>query len=118
MNNHTPLLVGFVADDLTSATDGAAPFLAKGHEPLIARDTGRFERRGVVAFDTDSRASTTAMAQTATAAAVAELAKAQLLIKTIDSTLRGHVRAEIAAAFQPSRRKRLVIAPAFPQVGR
>ena len=118
MDNNIPLLVGIVADDLTSATDGAAPFLAKGHAPLIARDIGGFERRAVVAIDTNSRASTTAMAETAIAAAVAALAEARLLFKTVDSTLRGHVRAEIVAAFRASRRSRLVIAPAFPEARR
>ncbi|MDZ4309626.1 MAG: four-carbon acid sugar kinase family protein [Cypionkella sp.] len=118
MDNNTPFLVGIIADDLTSATDGAAPFLAKGHAPLIARDTGGVERRAVVAIDTHSRASTTEMAEMATAAAVAALAEARLLFKTIDSTLRGHVRAEIVAAFRASRRTRLVIAPAFPEAGR
>lgn len=118
MDNSISLLVGIVADDLTSATDGASPFLAKGHAPLIARDTRGLERRAVVAIDTNGRASTMAMAETATTAAVAELAEARLLFKTIDSTLRGHVRAEIAAAFRASRRSRLVIAPAFPEAGR
>lgn len=118
MDNSSPLVVGIVADDLTSATDGSSPFLAKGHAPLIARNIGGFERRAVVAIDTNSRASTAAMAETATTAAAAELAEARLLFKTIDSTLRGHVRAEIVAAFRASRRTRLVIAPAFPEAGR
>ena len=46
------------------------------------------------------------------------LSNARLLFKTIDSTLRGHIRAEVAAAFRASGRSRLVIAPAFPEAGR
>lgn len=118
MGNTPPLLVGIIADDLTSATDGADPFLAKGHAPLILHDTGGFEPRAVVAIDTNSRALPLATAKTATTAAVTALAEARLLFKTIDSTLRGHARAEIAAAFRVSRRSRLVIAPAFPEAGR
>ena len=34
--------------------------------------------------------------------------------KTMDSTLRGHVREELSAAFRASRRQLLVVAPAFP----
>lgn len=37
MKQNTSFLVEIVADDLTSATDSAAPFLAKGHAPLICR---------------------------------------------------------------------------------
>jgi uncharacterized protein YgbK (DUF1537 family) len=40
------------------------------------------------------------------------------LIKTVDSTLRGHVGAEVAAAIHAARRRLTVIAPAFPDAGR
>ena len=40
------------------------------------------------------------------------------LYKTMDSTLRGHVREELSAAFRASRRQLLVVAPAFPDAGR
>ena len=43
---------------------------------------------------------------------------ARLLFKTINSTLRGHIREEVAAAFLASGRSRLVVAPAFPEAGR
>ena len=36
----------------------------------------------------------------------------------MDSTLRGHVREELSAAFRASRRQLLVVAPAFPDAGR
>jgi D-threonate/D-erythronate kinase len=49
---------------------------------------------------------------------VSALSNARLLFKTIDSTLRGHIRVEVAAAFRASGRSRLVIAPAFPEAGR
>ena len=74
--------------------------------------------RTVVSIDTNSRASAIWQATKATADAVSALSNARLLFKTIDSTLRGHIRVEVAAAFRASGRSRLVIAPAFPEAGR
>jgi uncharacterized protein YgbK (DUF1537 family) len=48
----------------------------------------------------------------------ARLASRDVLYKTVDSTLRGHVTAELEACFQASRRETLVFAPAFPAAGR
>ena len=114
MKQNTSLLVGIIADDLTSATDGAAPFLAKGHAPLIKRNADGQEHGTIASIDTNSRASDIRQATRATADAVSALSNARLLFKTIYSTLRGHIRVEIAAAFRASGRSRLVIAPAFP----
>ena len=118
MEQDATLLVGIIADDLTSATDGAAAFLAKGYAPLIKRNPAGAEDAAVVSIDTDSRASDIFQATRATTDAVSALANARFLFKTVDSTLRGHIRAEIAAAFRASGRTRLVIAPAFPEAGR
>lgn len=114
----SPCRVAVVADDLTSATDGAAPFLAKGYVPQIVRGAPGVLSSPVVAIDTDSRAATEAEAAARTAAAVGALRDRAVLFKTIDSTLRGHARSEIAAAFRASGRRRLVLAPAFPEAGR
>ena len=118
MMHAAPILVGIVADDLTSATDGAAAFLARGYTPLIKRNTDGIENAAIISIDTNSRASTSAQATIATVKGVAALKTARFLFKTIDSTLRGHISAEIAAAFRASGRSRLVIAPAFPAAGR
>ncbi|TDW36937.1 uncharacterized protein YgbK (DUF1537 family) [Rhizobium azibense] len=118
MKQTTSLLVGIIADDLTSATDGAAAFLGKGHTPLIKRKIDGPQTGAVVSIDTNSRASAIWQATKATADAVSALSNARLLFKTIDSTLRGHIRVEVAAAFRASGRSRLVIAPAFPGAGR
>ena len=118
MKQNTSLLVGIIADDLTSATDGASAFLAKGHAPLIKREVDSREHGAVLAIDTNSRASSISQATKATADAVSALSNARLLFKTIDSTLRGHIRVEVAAAFRASGRSRLVVAPAFPEAGR
>jgi D-threonate/D-erythronate kinase len=118
MKQTTSLLVGIVADDLTSATDGAAAFLAKGYAPVIKRQVDGAENGAITSIDTNSRASDISQARKATADAVSALSNARLLFKTIDSTLRGHIRVEVAAAFRASGRSRLVIAPAFPEAGR
>lgn len=118
MKQNTSLHVGIIADDLTSATDGAAAFLGKGHVPLIKRNADGPGIGAVVSIDTNSRASVVSEATKATADAVSALSSARLLFKTIDSTLRGHIRLEVAAAFRASGRSRLVIAPAFPAAGR
>jgi uncharacterized protein YgbK (DUF1537 family) len=47
-----------------------------------------------------------------------QLASNHILYKTVDSTLRGHVRIELEAAFKASGRQMLVFAPAFPGAGR
>lgn len=118
MAQDASLLVGIIADDLTSATDGASAFLAKGYAPLIERTSGGTQRAAVVSVDTNGRNADSVHAARATAEAVSALSHARLLYKTIDSTLRGHIRVEIAAAFRASGRSRLVIAPAFPDAGR
>ncbi|RWP32021.1 four-carbon acid sugar kinase family protein [Mesorhizobium sp.] len=118
MKQTTSLLIGIVADDLTSATDGAAAFLARGYPPVIKRQVDGAESGAVTSIDTNSRTSDISQARKATADAVSALSNARLLFKTIDSTLRGHIRVEVAAAFRASGRSRLVIAPAFPAAGR
>ncbi|WP_199088122.1 four-carbon acid sugar kinase family protein [Bosea sp. ASV33] len=112
------LQIGIVADDLTSAADGAGPFLKRGFTPHIHRGSHAQTAEAVVAVDTGSRGLPEGAAGKATGQAIAALAGRSLLYKTMDSTLRGHVRVEIAAAFNASGRDRLVIAPAFPAAGR
>ncbi|MGV2068416.1 four-carbon acid sugar kinase family protein [Agrobacterium sp. 22-226-1] len=114
----SPISVGIVADDLTSAADGAVAFLGKAGAPLILRSSAAVPDQAVVAIDANSRTLAAAGAALTTATAIAALRNRSILFKTIDSTLRGHVREEIAAAFRASGRRRLVIAPAFPEAGR
>lgn len=110
--------VGIVADDLTSAADGACPFLRQGARPHICR-AGEVDRDArVVSVDTGSRGLSEAEAVRAVVRATVALSKRPLLYKTLDSTLRGHARAEILAAFRASGRSQLVVAPAFPAAGR
>ncbi|WP_373414724.1 four-carbon acid sugar kinase family protein [Ensifer aridi] len=110
--------IGVVADDLTSAADGAIAFLERGYVPRICRGRSLDTHASLVSIDTGSRTLCETDAAHVTRQAVTTLADRPFLYKTIDSALRGHIRVEIAAAFQASGRPRLVIAPAFPAAGR
>ncbi|WP_327373794.1 hypothetical protein OG393_07185 [Streptomyces sp. NBC_01216] len=114
-----------LADDLTSAGDGAAPFRRAGHRAGVllrgpGDDTASAPRLGggVIAADLGSRLLGEARAAARTERAARAYREAELLIKTVDSTLRGHVAAEIRAARAGSGRHTVVIAPAFPAEGR
>jgi len=118
--------VVIVADDLTGALDAAAPFAGRGaHTRVVVSptdlaavlaDAGDCE---VLAVNTETRHAPVADA----AARVAEVFTAvmalspSLVIKKIDSTLRGHVVAESLAARQALGRP-LIVAPAVPAQGR
>ena len=110
--------IGILADDLTSAADGAAPFVAQGHRAVIGRLAVPSDDHSVVATDSESRSMLPSDASAHVARLAAQLASRTILYKTVDSTLRGHVRIELEAAFQASGRRTLVFAPAFPAAGR
>ncbi|WP_330328657.1 four-carbon acid sugar kinase family protein [Streptomyces sp. NBC_00536] len=110
-----------LADDLTSAGDGAAPFRRTGHEARILLAAPAAVPRhatGVTAVDLGSRVLDEESAALHTWRAARLFAGSELLFKTVDSTLRGHVAAEVRAARAGSRRRAVVIAPAFPAEGR
>lgn len=113
--------IAILADDLTSAGDGAAPFRRVGHDarillsaPAVVPQHGT----GVTAVDLGSRMLDEEAAAMRTGRAARLFADSELLFKTVDSTLRGHVAAEVRAAWAGSRRRAVVIAPGFPAEGR
>lgn len=118
----TPPRVAVLADDLTSAGDGAAPFRRGGHPARVLLSgsplAGHGQEDGVLAVDLGSRLLDEAGAEARTREAARALSGAGLLLKTVDSTLRGHVAAEIRAAWEGSGRRAVVVAPAFPAEGR
>ncbi|MFI8522624.1 four-carbon acid sugar kinase family protein [Streptomyces sp. NPDC085481] len=120
-----PSSVVVLADDLTSAADGAAPFRRSGHRALVlfAPPEGLpaaapAREAGVTAVDLGTRLADATEAADRTRCAAGTFARADLLVKTVDSTLRGHVAAEIRAALTGSGRRAAVVAPAFPAEGR
>jgi uncharacterized protein YgbK (DUF1537 family) len=113
--------IAILADDLTSAGDGAAPFRRAGHDARILLTTpGSVPPHAacVNAVDLGSRVLDEEAAASRMLRTARLFAGSELLFKTVDSTLRGHVAAEVRAAWAGSRRRAVVIAPAFPAEGR
>jgi uncharacterized protein YgbK (DUF1537 family) len=113
--------VAILADDLTSAGDGAAPFSQAGHDArILLTPTVDVPRHpaGVSAVDLGSRVLGEDAAAVRTERAARLFAGAEVLLKTVDSTLRGHVVAELRAAWAGSRKRAVILAPAFPAEGR
>ncbi|MEV3857404.1 four-carbon acid sugar kinase family protein [Streptomyces sp. NPDC050095] len=109
--------VAILADDLTSAGDGAAPFGA-ARVLLAPPPDGGGSGGGVMAVDLATRGAGAQDAASRTEAAARLFGGARLLLKTVDSTLRGHLAAEVLAAWRGSGRRAVVVAPAFPAQGR
>src|SRR3954453_22347647 len=118
----SPFTVGIVADDLTGAADGGVQLARAGyrtavafHGAPVAADAARLD---AVALDTDSRALAPDATRARVRDAVRAVAAAPIVMKKIDSTLRGHVGAEVGAALEAAGRRVAVVAPAFPAAGR
>jgi len=112
---------GVIADDLTSAADGGAPFARAGHTVFVefqGSSAPLARAADIVAIDLDSRTRPETEAAALAAAAGSHFQNAALLLKTMDSTLRGHVGAEVAAVLRASGRRTAVVMPAFPAAGR
>ena len=110
-----------VADDLTGAADCAA---ASGLNAVVVLDDSRgIPAAEVVAIDADTRRMDAGRAAVETARIV-QTYPAELVYKKIDSSLRGHVRTEVAAALEAYRSLGhpdaiAVVAPALvPAMGR
>jgi len=118
MRTDGKMTVGILADDLTSAADGAGPFVMRGLRASIGRGQLPRENVQIVAVDSGARSVSASEAGARAAALTAQLASRDILYKTVDSTLRGHVSIELDASFKACGRRTLVFAPAFPAAGR
>ncbi|MGV4797061.1 four-carbon acid sugar kinase family protein [Rhizobium sp. F40D2] len=114
------LKVGILADDLTSATDGAAPFVSMGHRCVVFTDhrVSPPENVAIISVNKASRAASVEDAVDRATQVAKSLMSADILYNTVDSTIRGHLGAEIAAALAASGRAVAIVAPAFPGGGR
>ena len=121
--------VTILADDLTGAADCAAAFAIAGLETWLSLgDQAGTVAASVLAVDTDTRVETSDIAYARTAAVARDAVRAgsRVVYKKIDSTLRGHVGPEIAAAFAAvlesaggrGPRPIVLLCPAFPATGR
>jgi D-threonate/D-erythronate kinase len=114
------MLIGIIADDLTGAADTGVQFVHAGYRTAVFfRATEMLaDDLDAVAFDTDSRAVPAGFAAKRVLDAAHVASGASIVYKKLDSTLRGNVAAELAAALGGARRDRVVFAPAFPAAGR
>ncbi|KHN49725.1 D-threonate kinase [Pectobacterium fontis] len=113
-----------VADDFTGANDAGVGLASHGARVSVIFDVNKLHADlldDVVVINTDSRATQEEMAFQRTAAAVKawRLAGGEgWIIKKIDSTLRGNLGAEIAAALSVAETPCALIAAASPTLGR
>jgi len=107
-----------VADDLSGAADCAITWVPWGLDVVVVLDAAVGAVASVLAVDTDSRRAAPQAAAAASRAAVRRYGGAgcRVLYKKIDSTLRGNIGVEVAAAAGSERFA--VFAPAFPAAGR
>jgi D-threonate/D-erythronate kinase len=118
-----------IADDLTGAADCAVAGAAHGLDAVVVRgsETGPPDTQ-VLAIDAATRGMTVDAAAARTAGllgAHVRRGRPRVLYKKMDSPLRGHVGAELAAVLRvwrsldPTRRSAVaILAPAFPATGR
>jgi len=110
-----------VADDLSGAADCAAAF-CPGFGPVPVCFAWPQACGGSFVLDADTRAMGEAEAAARTrdvfAAIAAAAPRGTLVFKKVDSTLRGHVAAELDAALAALGRRAVVLAPAFTEQGR
>jgi uncharacterized protein YgbK (DUF1537 family) len=117
--------VAIVADDLTGALDVAGPFAARGQHTVVAVDEqactpAALAEARVVSINATSRHLPADRAAVLVREVVRRLCphQAPILVKKIDSTLRGNVVAETLAMLEASGRRNAIVAPAFPAQGR
>ena len=113
--------VAVIADDLTGAADSGIQFARAGYGTAVAfygAPIPPSEGLEAVAVDTDSRLLSPQEARERVLEAGRASADARIVYKKLDSTLRGPLAAELAAALQSTGRSKAVVAPAFPSTGR
>ncbi|TPE51434.1 four-carbon acid sugar kinase family protein [Amaricoccus solimangrovi] len=113
-----------IADDLTGALDSAAALTGAGLRCVVARrpedvPAALAEAPEVLAVSTASREGSEAGARAAVARALAAVGPLpEIVFKKVDSRLKGHVAAEVAALARAAGRGRALVAPAIPAQGR
>lgn len=115
-------LIGIIADDLTGANDSGVQLTEKGINTSVLFDIPQDQDtldRGLV-IDTNSRALSReeAIFKTKQAGYFLKQAGYLTIYKKMDSTLRGHIGAELQALYDVFKPEFVFIAPAFPSLGR
>lgn len=114
-----------LADDLSGAADCGIACAEIGIETVVVLRPGRVApRAGALAIDGDTRAMSAKAAAETTAHLVLMYGRQEdcLVFKKLDSTLRGHVAAELRSVLHAIRELKrdsvIILAPAFPALGR
>jgi uncharacterized protein YgbK (DUF1537 family) len=113
-----------ITDDFTSAMDNGAGFSEKGLKTAIITDIHHIEKVfnnvDVLVIDTESRLNKKedAFQKVMKVAKILNNYKIDYIYKTIDSTLRGNIGAEIEALMDTTGRDLCFVAPAYPTNGR
>jgi D-threonate/D-erythronate kinase len=113
--------VAIIADDLTGAADSGVQLARSGYRTAVAFrgvEIPPAKDLDAVAVDTDSRSLPAGFAAKRVVEAGHAVRNARIVYKKIDSTLRGPIGAELAAALGATRRSKVVVAPAFPSAER
>jgi uncharacterized protein YgbK (DUF1537 family) len=109
-------MITVLADDLSGAAEVAGVFLHRATELSLRLNTsGSLDGSGVVITDLNTRAMTQEDAVRAVRTARAQVPAGALVIKKIDSLLRGHIAAEVAVLAEQGP---VIVAPALPAMGR
>src|SRR5919202_3899966 len=100
--------IAVIADDLTGAADTGVQLVRAGYRSAVFFRASEVPGGNLdaVAFDTDSRAMPAGFAAKRVLEAARASRGARLVYKKLDSTLRGNVAAELAAAFGAAGRER------------
>jgi uncharacterized protein YgbK (DUF1537 family) len=116
--------LAIIADDLSSATDCGAQIVRSGLSVVVPLAGYALPPQTsairVISVDTDSRSVSPAEAYAKTREAAQQLVSDGWtdFYKSVDSTLRGNLGAEIEAVFETIKPDCAVVAPAFPKYGR
>lgn len=112
-----------IADDLAGASDTGVQFVLRGLSCEVHTQSNSpfsLPAANVLAFNTDSRSDSAAVARGKIQEISAECSgvEPRVLLKKIDSTLRGNVGWEIAAMLEYFHREYAIVAPAVPAMQR
>jgi uncharacterized protein YgbK (DUF1537 family) len=110
-------ILRLIADDLTGALDTAAEFVPLTGSVAVCWDLPT-ALDGSIALDSGTREKSAAEATATVAGMAAHLVGADIAYKKVDSLLRGHTMAELAACWGVGAWDHCIIAPAFPHQGR
>jgi uncharacterized protein YgbK (DUF1537 family) len=117
-----PLSLRLIADDLTGALDSSAPFATADHPVVVGLHADDLPMAPRLAMSTESRDLSESAAIETVASAFGALSRQErpraLWFKKIDSVLRGQPFAEALALAKAGGFSRMVVAPAYPAMGR